>query len=477
MAGNWLTNLFRRKAAGSQQFRFFGDQLVMYPDNKSQYIRKGYTYNDIVYSVVKLQLDKVCVPSWSPYTVVDEKAYFEYQALQKAISATNLTSPEGISKLQKDVKKALYLHRKALQPSDDGKLRELMQWPNPDQSYSDFIGEACGFKLVTGDKYITADIAAGGLNRNKPIFLYNQPSDLVTIRKSGTYPFTATGYDIQLFGLNEVNPQYTREQMLHEKYWNPEYNVSGTQLYGMAPLKAALKRVQRNNEAQLRGLKAFQNAGADGVAYIDDPETSRQYQKMAWEQIGSLKEKWNSEYSGKENAGKVVWSGYKMGWQRIGLSPVELAILESEQWDLRMICNVYGVPSQLLNDPENKSYNNSSEGEKALTSRCALPLLTSHRDSLNRKLQTDWGYKGTRIIVDFDMTVFSELEENKKDQVEWLSKAWWLTGNQRLSIMGEMESSEPMMNEILVPNSLTPLADLTLTPPDLSNDLEAINNA
>ncbi|MFB6456493.1 phage portal protein [Chitinophaga sp. Hz27] len=475
MAGNWIKNLFsvRRKSAVMQ---FIGNQLVMYPDKKSEYIRKGYTYNDIVYSVVRIQLDKIMVPGWAPYDVIDEKAYQQYQAIQKSITSTSFTTPEGIQKLHKDAKMAFYLRSKALQPSTDGRLAELMKWPNQDQSYADFIGEACGFKLVTGDKFISAELAGGGLNTGKPLAMYNQPSDLVNIVRSDSYPFTDAAYNVQLYGVTGVNPKYAREEMLHEKYWNPEYNIAGTQLYGMAPLKATLKRVHRNNEAQLRGLKAFQNGGADGVVYIDDPETSRLHQKMAFEQIGALKNKWDSEFSGADKAGKAVWSGYKMGWTRIGLSPVELAILESEKWDMRMICNVFGVPSQLLNDPENKSYNNSSEGEKALTARCALPLLIAHRESTNRKLQTDWGYKGTRTIVDFDMTAFSELEENKKDQVAWLKDAWWLTGNQKLQIMGEPESKESLMNEILVPNNLAPLSDLSIQAPDLSGDLITMQN-
>ncbi len=92
------------------------------------------------------------------------------------------------------------------------------------------------------------------------------------------------------------------------------------------------------------------------------------------------------------------------------MSPVELDIIESEKWDMKALCNIYGVPSQLLNDADNKTYNNQREGEKALTVRCAIPLLVGIRDNLNRKLHSDWGYRGSDIYVDFDPTVYSELE-------------------------------------------------------------------
>ncbi len=40
------------------------------------------------------------------------------------------------------------------------------------------------------------------------------------------------------------------------------------------------------------------------------------------------------------------------------------------------------------------------------------------------------------IYVDFDPTVYGELEANKSEQVEWLDKAWWIAPKQKMDIMG-----------------------------------------
>ena len=72
-----------------------------------------------------------------------------------------------------------------------------------------------------------------------------------------------------------------------------------------------------------------------------------------------------------------------------------------------------------MNDDQ-KAYNNFAEAEKSLTMRACLPRLTRKRDNLTMKAQKDWGLD-KRYVIDFDMTVFSELQEDMKDMVSWLT--------------------------------------------------------
>ena len=127
---------------------------------------------------------------------------------------------------------------------------------------------------------------------------------------------------------------------------------------------------------------------------------------------------------------------------------------------MKALCNIYGVPAQLLNDSDSKTYNNQAEGEKALTLRCAIPLLNSLTENLNRKLHTDWGYKGTNIYVGYDVQVYQELEANKTDQVAWLEKAWWIAPAQKMEIMGVKTPDyipAEEMEKLYVPSSLQPI--------------------
>ena len=57
--------------------------------------------------------------------------------------------------------------------------------------------------------------------------------------------------------------------MLHEKYFNPEWSTNGAQLYGLSPLKTAVKRYTRNNEAMTAASVAFKNQGVKGFISPD----------------------------------------------------------------------------------------------------------------------------------------------------------------------------------------------------------------
>jgi hypothetical protein len=244
-------------------FQIVAGQLVSTPDNKQSYIDNGYNINDIVYSVVNLILDKVRIAPWCLYKVVDESSLKAYIGI---VRKKNLTP--------KDYKKALEYRSKALEPITTanmsvGKLMELLKWPNEYETFPDFIANGCGYKLLTGDKYIWADILGAGANKGLPQNLWLLPSQQTNIKATTTFPVKETGYEITTWNLN-----YTKEEVLHEKYWNPNWGVNGQQLYGMSPLKAALKTLTRNNYAKDASSAKYQNNGLEAIVYVDDQKVN-----------------------------------------------------------------------------------------------------------------------------------------------------------------------------------------------------------
>ena len=383
-------------------------------DAKS-FVDDGYVANDIVYSIVKLITDKAKLAPFNVYRVVDERAAKKYKSMaaQKDINLKELET----------------LHKKAYELyTGDSRLNELLKYPNEEDTWSDFVEQWCGFKLITGNTFIYAKMIEAGNNQGKPYELFALPSQyMAIIADINVFPATRVGYQLY-YG---VMWSFDTKEILHDKFWNPQWNVTGNQLYGQSPLMAAAKNLTRSNEAKTASVASFQNGGPAGVLFMNDDRfdpTSGQAQAQALKKAVS-------EKSGSLNYNSIAVSGYKVDWKQIGLSPVELNIIESEKWDLKALCNIYGVPSQLLNDSDSKTYNNQREGEKALTLRCAIPLLNSLTDNLNRKLHSDWGYKGTNLYVDYDISVFGELEANKVEQTEWLDKAWWISPKQKLEIM------------------------------------------
>ena len=383
--------------------------------DQRSFVDDGYVANDIVYSIIKLITDKAKIAPFHVYKVVDEKAAKKYKSLaaQKDINLKELET----------------LHKKAYELyTGDQRLNELLKYPNEEDCWSDLVEQWCGFKLITGNSFIYGKLIEAGNNQGKPYELFALPSQyMAIIANINVFPPTRAGYQLYYGQMWS----FDTKEILHDKYFNPQWGVTGGQLYGQSPLRAAAKNLTRSNEAKTAAVASFQNGGPAGVLFMNDERfdpTSGQAQAQALKTAVSQK-------GGSANFNSIAVSGYKVDWKQIGLSPVELNIIESEKWDLKALCNIYGVPSQLLNDSDSKTYNNQREGEKALTLRCAIPLLNALTENLNRKLHTDWGYKGTNLYVDYDLSVFGELEANKAEQTAWLNTAWWISPKQKLDIM------------------------------------------
>jgi len=383
--------------------------------DQRSFVDDGYVANDIVYSIIKLITDKAKIAPFHVYKVVDEKAAKKYKSLaaQKDINLKELET----------------LHKKAYELyTGDQRLNELLKYPNEEDCWSDLVEQWCGFKLITGNSFIYGKLIEAGNNQGKPFELFALPSQyMAIIANINVFPPTRAGYQLYYGQMWS----FDTKEILHDKYFNPQWGVTGGQLYGQSPLRAAAKNLTRSNEAKTASVASFQNGGPAGVLFMND----ERFDPTSGQQQAQALKKAVSEKGGSLNYNSIAVSGYKVDWKQIGLSPVELNIIESEKWDLKALCNIYGVPSQLLNDSDSKTYNNQREGEKALTLRCAIPLLNSLTENLNRKLNSDWGYKGTNLYVDYDLSVYGELEANKAEQTDWLNTAWWISPKQKLDIM------------------------------------------
>jgi len=390
--------------------------VVWQGTNGEEQVKAGYSGNDIVYSIIRLITDKVKQAPWAEYRIRDEQAYKVFKALVRS-KDYNISA-----------KQLLELQGKALEPvKTGGRITELLKYPNPTDSWGDIVEAYAAFKLITGNAYVYGKQIPMGVNKGAPLELWVMPSQYMSIVADlNVFPILPTGYQLYLQFLQ----QFGVTEILHDKYFNPNWNIVGSQLYGLSPLQAAAKVLTRSNEGKQAAVSNYQNGGPKGILFVADDR----YDPLQSVQEAQDIRKSLARNQGAKNVNQIEASGYKVDYVPLGLSPVDLDLLNAENMDLRALCNVYGVPSQLLNDPDNKTYSNTKEGEKALTVRCALPMLASIRDQFNRKFMKDWGNQKT--VIDFDISVYGELQEDKSMQVAWLKDAPIKTGR-KLEILGE----------------------------------------
>lgn len=412
-------------------YQLMNGTLVPYTDNRENYITKGYNINDLIYSIVKRIASKAKLAPFGIYKVEDEAAYKQMRVLK---SKKEINAREYVTLLK--------LQQKALIPvKDSGKWDELLKYPNQQNTWADFLEEGIIYKLLTGNKYIRAQLIDAGANKGYPLDLSVLPAHFIEIIATGVFPKVVTGYSLSPI----PNIKFTTEEVLHEKYANPNWSINGEQLYGMAPLKAALLRLKKNNSLTQAEASTFQNEGIKGIMHMKN-QVGQVDGDDVLKEVEKLKERMIGEWTGTHNRGRIGLSGYEVGYIPIGLTSEEMQIIASSYLDLRFFCNVFNAPSQMFNDPENRTFNTFKESEASLTANAVLPELKSTCEHFNRKGKI-WGLK-TGQVFDYDVSCFPELQSDVKDTATWTSQLIAISPNEQRELCGlaalpDDEMSEP----------------------------------
>ena len=271
---NQKTNIDFNKAI----YNYLGNSIVSSEENDNSYIDKGYRFNSTIYSIINLITKSATTIPFQVYEIQNANDLKRYKSLTNG--DFNTTSLHNAKILQK----------KSLVELDNTELHELLERPNPAQSFNTFISEILAFGLLTGNRYIYGIGPDTGVNQNKYKELYVLPSQVMQIESDGIMN-PVKQYSLEYNGIYKI----PAEQILHIKDFNPYYDGTGSHLYGMSPLKAGLRTMDANNEALTTGLKYLQNQTARGVLMSDEGDLNEV-------QARQLKDKFKQQYQGSKIA-------------------------------------------------------------------------------------------------------------------------------------------------------------------------------
>lgn len=410
---------------------------AVYPaDNVENYIKEGYLFNPLVYSIVSFIAQKAGAIPWGAYKVKNEKALFAY----KSANSYNLNT--------KIVK------TKALVALPDHELNALFLQPNILQGWAEFMEQTVGFKLITGNSYIHMIGPTGGVNAGSVKEMWCIPSQIIRpIAGNQMQPIKGYAY------LTDPEP-VPPEEILHLKYWTPEY-FNGQNLIGLSPIRASMRLVTKSNASFDSSVGAFQNQGAFGIISAEKDTD------LTEEQADMIERRLQRKVGGPANRGKNIVTSASLKWQQMGMSPVDLNIIDSDRMDLRSLCNVFHVPSELFNDASNKTYSNTKEAGTAVYTNAVLPALNQFRDGFNRFITKR--YPG--IYIDYDASMISELQDDLSLMTTALAGAWWVTPNERRDIMNfPADETNAQLNDYWVPAGLMPMSQSMISDQQLEEE-------
>ena len=146
---------------------------------------------------------------------------------------------------------------------------------------------------------------------------------------------------------------------------------------GMSPIRALARTIDTENEAVDWNKSQLQNqAVPPGAIQVQNPSPEMQ---------NRLRTEWIKRYGGAKNARvPLVLNAEKASYVPFGLSSVDMDFIDQRKLNRIEICSAFGIPSQVVGDPEGQTYANYEEADKAMWKNTLIPkYLESIRADLN----------------------------------------------------------------------------------------------
>lgn len=336
-------------------------------------------------------------------------------------------------------------------------LQKLINKPNPYQSGLEFMHQVYGFYQTTGNSFVYGNRQEAGINKGQTQELFIMPSQYTDIRTGG-WMNPIKGYSLNLQG--GESHIFPFEDVLHMKALSLDFG-SGQQFWGMSPLRAGLMTLDRSNSNYRAAATAYKTMGMSGILSTEKDEFEP---ILSDEQQAQAQRRLDDDYMGVFNSGKTMVTNAKVEYTKLGLSPVDLGLLQDKKATLRDICNIYKVSSIIFNDNENSSYNNASEAIKRAYSDAIKPLVDRYTQELNEWLAPSYG-DNIRIVADYSQV--TPLQANYKELSEWITKlidGKTITPNEGRVFLGKEPIEDEFMDKIYTNQGTIALEDTNFDP-------------
>ena len=285
-------------------------------------------------------------------------------------------------------------------PSPNHPLQQLINNPNPDMDKGEMMRLFVTHLDLSGNGF-WLKVRAG--NAAQPVELWPLLPAYVTAtpgsdRLISKYTYSQNG-----------KVEYPGDDVVHAAYTNPDSLIMGT-----APLQAAAKAVDVDNEAADWQKISMQNRGVPDGIFMLDSLTPQQYQE-ATEQV-------RKQYKGKANS-RAPWVLSKGKYQQMSMTPVELDFMATRKFTMAQVCAVYGVPIEMINGMGDANRASGENVRKTFWLDTISPLLQELSSSLNLDLVPEFGDMRT-LRIRFDTSSVPALQTNYTEKVDNGVKLW-----------------------------------------------------
>jgi HK97 family phage portal protein len=205
------------------------------------------------------------------------------------------------------------------------------------------------------------------------------------------------------YDINGISTDYSKNLVLWSKFNDP------LDLYeGLSPIKALARVLDTENSAIDWNKTSLDNSGVPPGALVVESPTEQQ--------IKGIREKWKENYAGKQNVRMpLILDSEKAKYIPFGVNQIEMDFILQRKINRVEICSGFGVPGQVVGDPEGQTYSNYSEALEAFWKNTVIPKYLNHIKSI-LNLQLLPKFLGTQnMYIDYDLDDVEVLSENQNE--------------------------------------------------------------
>jgi len=280
------------------------------------------------------------------------------------------------------------------------KLYKLIEFPNPDFSWSAFIGYVAKDLLSNGNSFI--EIASDDSKTEPDLEFYRLiPGNVSIIISKKDY------IDHYEYSVNDKVIRIPKENVVFIRIPDPN-----DELIGLGPLEVAAKEIMLRSWSRVY-LSAFFKNGAvpSAIIFTKYPMSDTEYEK--------LRSKLEGDYSGSQNAFKVlILESNEIEKVDLSTSINEIPIEKLDNNLKQAILSAFRTPDALIGMTQSATKASAVAISTNFWHSVVVPYLTMIRDAINLRLSNF--YPDYRL--DFDISKVPEIQGYQADVSEKISR-------------------------------------------------------
>lgn len=419
-----------------------------YPTYDAAWNIRAYQDNATVFTIVEAMVRKF---AFVPTYVYKVKATSAQQKYQQAMSSksTQLTAIK-----MRDLKKKAY----GDDVVENTPLSLLLTKPNPTMAQDTYDMLFYGYRKLTGNAFEWLnrgnDEIEGPARYKLPILeRYVLPSHLVTINVDREYLFGQV--KSYTFWDNGQKIILHPEDVLHWRGSNFNYDAfTFNHMYGVSPLTAGGKLITQNEAITDASVSMYQNGGARGVLYNES------FNNLDPKQKQSMDDAIDTKINNRHMKSAAAALPGKWGWLQLGLSSVDMGLVDATDKNFIGICNLFGWNSQSF--LPGGTFNNVEQARKDNITNTILPDVASLTAERNRVYLQAFGLSPDQFCIEADVSDLAELSEDMVAKTTMVMATWPLTPNEMRKELGYDPMPDADMDNVYIPSTLTLLEDAAL---------------